>query len=101
LISVQTARPIRRQWPASSQDTNGTKAAQTANKPTAIPVAVKYVRIVSSPPRLGSRNHDAVTRQQFADFVAKCARGGVLPDEWGWEADRSRGTAPVLDFTAA
>jgi hypothetical protein len=38
---------------AASQATNGTKAAHTASKPSAIPVAVKYARIVSSPSRSG------------------------------------------------
>ncbi len=56
-------RQILRPWAAASQDTSGTKAAQTANKPTVIPVTVKYVRIVFSPPRLGPRNHDAVTQE--------------------------------------
>jgi len=42
--------------PALSQmrhATSGTKAAQTAINPKAIPVAVMYARIVRSPPRLG------------------------------------------------
>jgi hypothetical protein len=38
---------------AASQATNGTKAAHTASRPSAIPVAVKYARIVSSPFRSG------------------------------------------------
>jgi hypothetical protein len=50
---------------ATSQATNGTKAAQMASKPSAIPVAVKYARIVSTPSQLGQewrpRSHDAVT----------------------------------------
>jgi hypothetical protein len=32
---------------------NGAKAGHTASKPGAIPVAVEYARIVSSPSRLG------------------------------------------------
>ena len=33
--------------------TSGTRAAQMATNPKAIPVAVMYARIVRSPPRLG------------------------------------------------
>jgi hypothetical protein len=45
---VETARSN-----CASQAMNGTRAAQMASKPSAIPVAVKYARIVSSPSRLG------------------------------------------------
>ena len=37
----------------ATQATNGTKAAHTASKPGATPVAVKYARIVSSLSRSG------------------------------------------------
>jgi two-component system NtrC family sensor kinase len=44
---------------ATTQATNGTKAAQMASKPSASPVAVIYARIVSSPSRLGQNGDRA------------------------------------------
>jgi hypothetical protein len=46
----------------ASQATNGTKAAQMASKPSAIPVAVKYARIASSPSRLGQNGTRAAMK---------------------------------------
>jgi hypothetical protein len=43
----------------TSQATNGTKASQMASKPSAIPVAVIYARIVSTPSRLGQNGDRA------------------------------------------
>jgi hypothetical protein len=45
-------------WPhfatgKTPQATNGTRAAHMANNPSAIPVTVKYARIVSTPSRSG------------------------------------------------
>jgi hypothetical protein len=60
LNKQQLLRPycVGRRLRGASQATNGTRAAHTVSKPSAIPVAVTYGRIVFTPFRLGQDDDD-------------------------------------------
>jgi hypothetical protein len=87
-----SARQLLKDELAASQAANGTKAAQMASKPSAIAVAAKYARIVSSPCRLDQN----VDRATMTLWPGKQLAGYLRPNH-----SPSLRTLPVVTFRHA